>query len=158
MTGVYLVQASKREKKIRLAAGSYKEKKGKRIMDSSSIINSASNIQMDYMKLLITQLQNQNPLEPLDNNDMASQLAQFSQLQQLESMNASFADVLAAAERTYANALIGKEVSFASVTEAGTQKVTSGAVAEVFNDIDGEIRLGVGDQRVLLEDVISVKN
>ncbi|MHC4424212.1 MAG: flagellar hook capping FlgD N-terminal domain-containing protein, partial [Planctomycetota bacterium] len=44
---------------------------------------SASDIQMDYMKLLITQLQNQNPLEPLSNNEMASQLAQFSSLQQL---------------------------------------------------------------------------
>ncbi|GAI50373.1 unnamed protein product [marine sediment metagenome] len=66
-------------------------------MDSVST-SSASNIQMDYMKLLITQLQNQNPLEPLDNNEMASQLAQFSQLQQLETMNNSFSQSLATAE------------------------------------------------------------
>ena len=79
-------------------------------MDSSSAINSASNIQMDYMKLLITQLQNQNPLEPMDNNQMASQLAQFSQLQQLESMNSNFANVLSSTERNYANSLIGKEI------------------------------------------------
>jgi len=64
-------------------------------MDSTSAIGTASDIQMDYMKLLITQLQNQNPLEPLNNNEMASQLAQFSQLQQLESMNSTFAQVLA---------------------------------------------------------------
>ena len=38
---------------------------------STSEIASASSIQMDYMKLLITQLQNQNPLEPMDNNEMA---------------------------------------------------------------------------------------
>jgi len=55
---------------------------------------SASSIQADYMKLLVTQLQNQNPLEPLDNNEMASQLAQFSQLQQLESMNSNFESFL----------------------------------------------------------------
>ena len=79
-------------------------------MDSSSAINSASDIQMNYMKLLITQLQNQNPLEPMDNNDMASQLAQFSQLQQLETMNSSFADVLSATEQNYANSLIGKDI------------------------------------------------
>jgi flagellar basal-body rod modification protein FlgD len=63
---------------------------------------SASDIQMDYMKLLITQLQNQNPLEPLSNNEMASQLAQFSSLQQLESMSSSFADVLVTINRSYA--------------------------------------------------------
>jgi flagellar hook assembly protein FlgD len=79
------------------------------IMSTPSVTATASDIQMDYMKLLVTQLQNQNPLEPLDNNEMASQLAQFSQLQQLENMNSSFVQVLAAAERSYANSLIGKE-------------------------------------------------
>lgn len=127
-------------------------------MDSSSPINRASNIQMDYMKLLITQLRNQNPLEPLDNNEMASQLAQFSQLQQLESMNASFANVLATAERTYANSLIGKEVSFEAETEWGTVDVTSGLVDQVYNNVDGKILLAVGDHRVALEEIISVRN
>ena len=127
-------------------------------MDSLSPINSASNIQMDYMKLLITQLQNQNPLEPLDNNEMASQLAQFSQLQQLESMNASFADVLTTAERTYANSLIGKEVSFEAETEWGTTDMASGVVQQVYNSVEGEILLVAGDHRVALDDIISVKN
>ena len=95
-------------------------------MSSTSAINSASDIQMDYMKLLVTELQNQNPLEPLDNNQMASQLAQFSQLQQLESMDANFADVLAITERTYANTLIGKQVSFMTVSETGEEELASG--------------------------------
>ena len=127
-------------------------------MDSPSVINSASNIQMDYMNLLITQLRNQNPLEPLDNNQMASQLAQFSQLQQLESMNTSFASVLETTERTYANSLIGKEVAFAMETDTGAQQIVSGTVQEVYNNVEGQIILAVGDNRVALEDVISVKN
>ena len=131
---------------------------GKKIMDSLSPINSASKIQMDYMKLLITQLQNQNPLEPLDNNEMASQLAQFSQLQQIESMNARFADVLTTAERTYANSLIGKEVSFEAETESGTTDVANGVVQQVYNNVEGEILLVAGDHRVALDDIISVKN
>jgi len=124
-------------------------------MDS---INSASNIQADYMKLLITQLQNQNPLEPLDNNEMASQLAQFSQLQQLESMNESFAKVLATTELAYANSLIGKEVSFIPETETGTADITSGIVEQIYNNVDGEIFLRAGDYMFGLENVISVKN
>jgi len=127
-------------------------------MASSSPINSASDIQMDYMNLLVTQLRNQNPLEPLDNNQMASQLAQFSQLQQLETMNTSFADVLATAKRTYANSLIGKEVSFEAETESGATDVTSGVVQQVFNSVDGQILLAAGDHRVPLNDIISVKN
>ncbi len=127
-------------------------------MALTSEITSASSIQMDYMKLLITQLQNQNPLEPLNNNEMASQLAQFSQLQQLESMNESFADVLATTELSYANSLLGKEVTFIPKTETGTTDITSGVVERVYNNIDGEILLGVGSYTLSLEDVISVNS
>jgi len=125
-------------------------------MDPLLATNTASNIQTDYMKLLITQLQNQNPLEPLDNNEMASQLAQFSQLQQLESMNESFAKVLATTELTYANSLLGKEVTFMPETETGTTDITSGIVEQVYNNIDGEIFLRVGNHTLGLKDVISV--
>ena len=127
-------------------------------MDSSSAINTASNIQMDYMKILITQLQNQNPLEPMDNNDMSSQLAQFSQLQQLESMNTNFASVLSATERNYAKSLIGKEISFASEDETGARDITSGIVEEVINNIDGEIILVTADHTIALDGIISIKD
>lgn len=127
-------------------------------MDSSPAINTASSIQMDYMKLLITQLQNQNPLEPLDNNEMASQLAQFSQLQQLESLNSSFADVLSTTQRNYANSLIGKEISFSSTDETGMNYLTSGVVEKVINNADGRIMLVAGDDIFALEEVLSVKN
>lgn len=127
-------------------------------MATSSITAAASDIQMDYMKLLVTQLQNQNPLEPLDNNEMASQLAQFSQLQQLETLNSSFVQILAAAERSYANSLIGKDVSFIGRTETGEAGIVNGVVEQVYNDVDGEILLVVGTYTLGLEEIISVKN
>ncbi len=127
-------------------------------MDPLSATSSASSIQMDYMKLLIVQLQNQNPLEPLDNNEMASQLAQFSQLQQLESMNTSFAKVLTTTELTYANSLLGKEITFTPETTTDGADITSGIVEQVYNNVDGEIFLRVGNLTLGLEDIISVKN
>ncbi len=112
---------------------------------SISATASASDIQADYMKLLITQLQNQNPLEPLNNNEMASQLAQFSQLQQLEQMNSSFADVLTTVNHDYANSLLGKNVTFYSTDEqTGALEKKVGTVESVFNDPEtGETLLGV---------------
>lgn len=127
-------------------------------MNPLSATAKASDIQMDYMKLLVTQLQNQNPLEPLDNQEMASQLAQFSQLEQLETMNSSFARVLASIERTYANSLIGREVSFVAETETGAADIQSGTVEQVYNGADGEIFLMVGNYTLGLVDVISVKS
>jgi len=40
-----------------------------------------------FLKMLITQLKNQDPLNPMQGDQMASQLAQFSSLEQLTSLN-----------------------------------------------------------------------
>ena len=131
-----------------------------------SPIASASGIQMDYMKLLVAQLQNQNPLEPLNNNELASQLAQFSQLQQLESINLNFAKVLTSTERAYAASLLGKEVSFLTETETGSLETQDGTVEQVYHNHNGEILLIVDqgsnkaasrEHTIRLEDVQAVK-
>ncbi len=125
---------------------------------SVSAAASASKIQMDYMKLLVTQLQNQNPLEPMDNSEMASQLAQFSQLEQLESMNSNFAEVLETTRRNYATSLIGKQVSFLAETEPGVTSIVDATVNEVHKNIDGQIVLTAGDYILTLDGIISVKS
>jgi flagellar basal-body rod modification protein FlgD len=104
--------------------------------------DSASMQQMDFMNLLITQMQNQNPLEPMSNQDMAAQLAQFSQLQMsedmngnistmnstMEKLNSSFQGSLLMAEYDYARNLLGKEVSF---YEEGQSAELTGMVSKV---------------------------
>ena len=109
------------------------------------------------MKILVAQLRNQNPMEPLTNNEMASQLAQFSQLQQLETMNANFSKVLSTIQQSYANSLIGKEVTFQKSEDTEDQKIISGTVEQVYNNIDGETLLVIGNYLINLENVISVK-
>ena len=97
-------------------------------------VTSASNMQMDYMNLLMTQLQNQNPLEPMDNSDMATQLAMFSQLSLVEGISSKFGDSLALAEKQYANSLIGKTVTFYVQENDGTYTKAQGIVRSVYND------------------------
>ena len=119
---------------------------------------SATSIQADYMKLLITQLKNQNPLEPLDNNEMASQLAQFSQLQQLESMNSNFENVLTTTKMHYASSLIGKDISFIALSPEGTIGIVNAIVDKIYTDENGNIILSAGGYSVNLEDIVAVQN
>ena len=126
-------------------------------MSSASTVSSASDIQMDYMKPLVTQLQNQNPLEPLDNNEMAAQLAQFSELEQLENMNASFSRVLDSVQQSYASSLIGKDVSFEVRAADGGLETKTGEVEEVIMEDDGDITLVVDGQNVRLADVTAIR-
>jgi flagellar basal-body rod modification protein FlgD len=126
-------------------------------MATTSAVSSASDIQMDYMKLLVTQLQNQDPMSPMDNNQMASQLTSMSELQQLENMNTSFSKVLTATQWSYANSLLGKEVSFTDSTNSSTG-VSSGTVSKVATDKDGALTLTVGNQSIGLDTLLSVQN
>jgi flagellar basal-body rod modification protein FlgD len=43
--------------------------------------------QDQFLRLLVTQIQNQNPLDPMSNEEFTSQLTQFSMLEQLENVN-----------------------------------------------------------------------
>ncbi len=111
-------------------------------LQDSTGLASASTQKMDFMKLLITQMQNQNPLEPMSNEAMAAQLAQFSQLELTEEMNgsissmnstmdklnSSFQGSLLMAEYDYARNLLGKEVVF---YDAENQQDITGKVEQV---------------------------
>jgi flagellar basal-body rod modification protein FlgD len=92
----------------------------------STSATSVASQKMDFMNLLVAELQNQNPLEPMDNKQMASQLAQFSQLELTEemngnlktinstmgTMNTSFEGAIWMAQLDYAKSFLGKTVSF----------------------------------------------
>jgi len=62
----------------------------------------------EFMRLLVTQLQNQDPLEPMDSHEFIAQLAQFSSLEQLQNINDKLDDLTA--QLSGAANLIGHEV------------------------------------------------
>ncbi len=47
--------------------------------------------QSDFLKLMITQFQNQDPFQPMENGEFLGQLAQFSTVSGIDSLNSSFA-------------------------------------------------------------------
>lgn len=84
----------------------------------------------DFLRLLVTQLQNQDPLNPSDATEFTAQLAQFSSLEQLFAVNSTLGKMAEAngdMERLSALNLIGKEVT---------------ATGENFRLGQGEVQLG----------------
>lgn len=92
---------------------SYLGLSGSSSSSSSSSSNSTQQMADQFMTLLVTQLQNQDPLNPMDNAQMTSQLAQISTVQSLEKLNTAFASLESAYQSTQTMAaanLIGKSV------------------------------------------------
>lgn len=79
-----------------------------------------------FLKLLTTQLKNQDPLNPMDNAQMTSQLAQISTVDGIEKLNATLKQLLSSSadsEALQAAALVGHQVIIAgngmNLTDAG---------------------------------------
>ena len=66
----------------------------------SSLTNKNAMGQDEFLKMLVAQLKNQDPLNPMDGKDMAAQLAQFSTVEQLITMNKSMEAQAASATAT----------------------------------------------------------
>jgi flagellar basal-body rod modification protein FlgD len=67
------------------------------------------------MRLLTYQLQNQDPLKPVDNSEMIAQLAQFSQLESLQGLSSKFDTMMtatAANNQLTTTSLVGKQALF----------------------------------------------
>ena len=76
----------------------------------------------DFLKLLITQLSNQDPTSPMDNTQFISQMAQFSSLEQITNMNAEFAKMNSMLVSSNGVNTIGKTVDI-NVGDANTSGV-----------------------------------
>lgn len=68
----------------------------------------------EFLELMITQLQNQNPLDPQDNAEFVAQLAQFSTVEGIENMSSSLqgmSDSFTSSQALQATALVGGSVT-----------------------------------------------
>lgn len=65
----------------------------------------------DFLKLMLTQMQQQDPLDPMDNQQMLAQMAQFSSLEQMSNLNQTLTDGQNTDSFMGATRLLGKDVS-----------------------------------------------
>lgn len=85
----------------------------------------------DFLRLFITQLRFQDPLNPLDSTGMTAQLAQFSSLEELQNLGKQMHDLLLfqnSLQNTMAISLIGKRV------RVGEEKIYSTVTGITFED------------------------
>jgi flagellar basal-body rod modification protein FlgD len=88
--------------------------------------------QKDFLKLMVAQLKNQDPMKPMDNGNFLGQMAQFSSVTGLQELQASFnqlAGVMQSNQALQASALVGRSALVpgnAAVLSSG--QAVSGAV------------------------------
>jgi flagellar basal-body rod modification protein FlgD len=105
-----------------------------------------------FLKLLVAQMQNQDPTSPEDSGQMMSQLASFSQVSQLQQLTASNQALTLGQDFASAVSLIGKSVTYTD--SQGNQE--TGTVAGVKTDTTGAL-LQIGTDSVHTGAIVSVQ-
>ena len=111
-----------------------------------------------FLKLLITQLKNQSPLNPQDNTAFVAQLAQFSSLQGIQNLNTTMtglANGMQSSQALQASSLVGRTVE----VESKTAYLTSGGTVRgtiALPDSTANMQLNIydsGNQLVMQKDL-----
>lgn len=97
--------------------------------------------QAAFLQLMITQMNNQNPLSPQDNTEFVAQLAQFSSVEALERLNTSFNSFMSN-NALQASSLVGRSVSVETETSTlYSGGIVAGSVDLTYSTSDAQIRI-----------------
>lgn len=107
----------------------------------------------EFLKILVAQISNQDPLEPVGNTEFIAQMAQFSSLEQMMNI-AEGMNKLAGSLGLYSS-MIGKQIGWQTVTDDGTVEVKTGIVDSIVVR-DGRLHAVSGNETIPIEDIISV--
>ena len=107
-----------------------------------------------FLKLLIAELSNQDPLNPMEDREFVSQMATFSSLEQMQNMNKTL-ESMAEANKFSAVQYIGKAVAFTKGEGTEAQQVAAVVNHVWFDPAKGTI-LDTTEGEVNLEDVEGV--
>ncbi|WP_027519844.1 flagellar hook assembly protein FlgD [Bradyrhizobium sp. WSM1417] len=105
---------------------------------STSTTTTTSSTGVDYntfLQLLIAEMKNQDPTNPMDTSQYMSQFAQLSSVEQAMQTNTKLDALLSSQSLSQADGLIGKTVSFTDATGASF----SGKVASISINSDGSV-------------------
>ena len=109
----------------------------------------------EFLKLLVTQLQNQDPLDPSDNVEMIAQLAQFSSLEQMSNVNTQLEELRR--ESMISQYLLSADTPLlATLTGGLNEEGASGIVDRIFWEGDA-LKLQVGGETFSANDIISLR-
>ncbi|OXM84672.1 flagellar hook capping FlgD N-terminal domain-containing protein [Paenibacillus rigui] len=98
----------------------------------------------DFLKILIAQLKNQDPSQPLEDKEFIAQMAQFSSVEQLSNISSEMK--LMRQSLGFASGLIGKDITWDGLDEKGEVVAKTGAVESIVVKDGSQFAVVKGEQ------------
>ncbi|MBX3414585.1 MAG: flagellar biosynthesis protein FlgD [Pirellulales bacterium] len=112
-----------------------------------------NNLNLDqFLKVMITELQNQDPLNPMDNAQILQQISQMREIQATDQMRQTLESVLLGQTLVSASTMINREIT--GLAESG--KEIAGRVESVTIE-NSKPMLHIGSERIPLTNIRSIQ-
>jgi flagellar basal-body rod modification protein FlgD len=108
----------------------------------------------EFLQILVTQLRNQDPMQPLQDKEFIAQMAQFSSLEQMMNMTKEITALKQSAGM--ATGLIGKQIEWYKDTDNSTESVVQRGTVSSIVWTQGVQYAQVGELAVPIEKIISI--
>ncbi|MEK3882141.1 flagellar hook capping FlgD N-terminal domain-containing protein [Paenibacillus sp. PL2-23] len=108
-----------------------------------------------FLTILVTQLRNQDPMQPLQDKEFIAQMAQFTSVEQLMNMSTELS--LMRQNIGAASSMIGKFVEWNEYDETGAIATMSGQVDSILSK-DGVLYAQIGAKEVALDYLVSISD
>jgi flagellar basal-body rod modification protein FlgD len=107
--------------------------------------------QEQFMMILLAQLKNQNPLEPLKDNELMAQMTQLNSLHELQAISAKIEQLAGSSSAGYAASLIGKQVKAHLSDGSDVEGIATGMTMK-----QGLYLINIGEHEVPMSAILQV--
>jgi flagellar basal-body rod modification protein FlgD len=110
----------------------------------------------EFLNLFIAEMQNQDPLDPMDNSEMLAQISQIREIGATDSLSSTLESVQLGQALSTASGLIGKEVRALTTAQIGTEQEFIEGIVEKVSIENGKPVLHVDGNEIELDKISEI--
>ena len=112
----------------------------------------------DFLKLLISELQNQDPLDPVDNSEMVQQIGQIREIGATDQLTKTLSSLSSSQELVTASSLIGKSVEGLAEDASAVDGIVDRITVETSGENDSRtVKVHVGGKTMDIKNIREIK-
>jgi len=111
----------------------------------------------DFLKLLISELQNQDPLDPMKNNEMVQQIGHIREIGATDELTKTLSTLSSSQELVTASNLIGRSISGLTDDATNVEGVVDRVTVETNDDQQRSVKVHVGEKTMDIKNIRTIQ-
>ena len=110
-----------------------------------------------FMKLLISELQNQDPLDPMDNSEMVQQIGQIREIGATDQLTQTLSNLSSSQELVTASSLIGRSITGLADDSSNVTGVVDRITVETSDQNERSVKVHVGEKTMDIKNIREIQ-